>query len=101
MTTWQEIAADKRARLAACIPKEWLITPPPDSVLNVTHIPRECGLLSPKEIEITETSDVAILLQKLASGELSSVEVTTAFCKRAAIAQQTVSFLTPIIQSQL
>lgn len=88
--TWQDLAEDKRKRLAALIPKDWLITPPPDDVLDVTRFPLECGLLSEKEIAITEETNIGILLQKLASAELSSVEVTTAFAKRAMIAQQTV-----------
>jgi amidase len=90
MPSWKELAADKRDRLAAQIPKDWLVASPPDDILNVTKFPLECGLLSPKEVEITETVDVEVLLKKLATGELSSVEVTYAFCKRAIIAQQTV-----------
>lgn len=53
-------------------------------------VPISCGLLSPREVEITETTDVGILLEKLASAEWSSVEVTTAFYKRAIIAHQLV-----------
>ncbi|KZV77743.1 general amidase, partial [Peniophora sp. CONT] len=93
---WQEIAEDKRKRLAALIPKDWLITPPPDDVLDVTSFPLECGLLSEKEIAITEEKDIGVLLAKLASAELSALEVTTAFAKRAMIAQQTVNCLTEI-----
>ena len=91
--TWQEIAEDKRKRRAALIPKDWLITPPSDDVLDVTRVPLECGLLSEKEIAITEETDIGVLLANLASGKLSSVEVTTAFAKRAMIAQQTVRAL--------
>ncbi len=88
---WKDIVAEKRARQAAAIPKEWLITPPPDTVLDVTGVPEQCtGLLSPRELEITNTADVAVLLRKLASAEWSSVEVTTAYYKRAIIAQQLV-----------
>ena len=88
--SWQELAEDKRKRLAALIPKDWLITPPPEDVLDVTKVPLECGLLTEKEIAIPEETNVDVLLAKLASAELSSVEVTTAFSKRAVIAQQTV-----------
>lgn len=88
--TWQELVADKKQRQADSIPKEWIITPPDESVLDVTSIPEACGLLSPKEIAITGSS-VEVLLQKLAAAEWSSVEVTTAFYKRAIIAQQLVS----------
>jgi len=56
-------------------------------------VPRECGLLTPREMEITETVDVELMLRKLSSAEWSSVEVTTAFYKRAIIAQQLVCVL--------
>ena len=88
--SWQDLAADKRKRLAAKIPSDWLIPAPSEDVLDVTKVPLECGLLSPREIEITETTDVELLLKRLASSEWSSVEVTTAFAKRVIIAQQTV-----------
>ena len=91
-TTWQELIADKRSRQEASIPKEWLIKTPSDSLLNVTHVPEECGLLSSKELEITN-SDVPTLLKKLASAEWSSVDVTLAFYKRAIVAHQLVSGL--------
>ena len=90
---WKEIAAEKKARQAAAIPKAWLIDPPPASVLDVTKFPDECGLLTPKEVEITNTIDVATLLAKIASAEWTAVEVTTAFYKRAIVAQQLVSLL--------
>ena len=90
MPTWQELAAEKKARQLASIPKEWLITPPADDVLDVTDVPAKCGLLSARDLEITTINDATALLQKLATGEWSSVEVTTAFCKRAIIAHQVV-----------
>ncbi|KAF8273107.1 amidase signature domain-containing protein [Lactarius quietus] len=89
-TTWQELAAEKKARQAASIPKEWLIDPPSDEILDVTDIPAKCGLLSARELEITEVSSVAVLLCKIATGVWSSVEVSTVFCKRAVIAHQVV-----------
>ena len=93
LTTWQELAAEKKAHQAASIPKEWLIVPPSDDILDVTDIPAKCGLLSARDLEITEVSTVAVLLSKIATGAWSSVEVTTAFCKRAVIAHQVVRAL--------
>ncbi|KAF8264302.1 general amidase [Lactarius quietus] len=95
-TTWQELVAEKKARQAACIPKEWLIVPPSDDILDVTDIPAKCGLLSARDLEITEVSSVTILLSKIATGAWTSVEVTTAFCKRAVIAHQVTNCLTEI-----
>ena len=89
-TTWQELATEKKARQAASIPKEWLIDPPSEDILDVTDIPTKCGLLSARDLEITETGSVAVLLSKIATRAWTSVEVTTAFCKRAIIAHQVV-----------
>jgi amidase len=89
-TTWQDAVAEKRRRQQESIPKEWLIKTPPSDVQHVIAIPESCGLLSAKELEITGTVDVDVLLRNLASGEWSSVEVTTAFYKRAIVAQQLV-----------
>ncbi|KAK4183146.1 amidase signature domain-containing protein [Podospora australis] len=64
---------------------ESLIKNPPK---NVTAIPRECGLLTSEEIDITETYTAVQLAAAIASKQLTSVAVVTAFAKRAAIAHQ-------------
>jgi amidase len=87
---WRELAAGKKQRQVDAIPKEWVISTPPSSVLDVTRFPEQCGLLSPKELEITDTA-VGDLLKYLGSGLWSSLEVTKAFCKRAIIAHQLVN----------
>lgn len=89
--TWEDIAADKRRRIDASIPDEWRIDVtkfPGDSVM---HVPAASGILSPQELEITSSSAVD-LASRLASGQLKSVDVTLAFCKRAALAHQLVCF---------
>lgn len=58
---------------------------------NVLNVPATSGLLSARELEITDTLDFEILLLNLANGIWSSVEVTTAFYKRAIIAHQLAS----------
>lgn len=93
LESWQTKVARKQLAVKAAIPSEWLI---PSTVVissNVLKIPRQCGLLSEKELEITELYDAKQLLDELSNGGLSSAEVTTAFCKRAAIAQQLVTLL--------
>ncbi|PPQ91994.1 hypothetical protein CVT25_004650 [Psilocybe cyanescens] len=93
---WKEIVAEKRERQAASVPKEWILTNlPPKDALNVIDFPEKSGLLTEKELEITATH-VDVLLEKLATGAWSSVEVTTAFSKRAIIAHQLVNCLTEI-----
>jgi amidase len=91
--TWTDIIAEKTQRQQASIPKEWTLTNlPPKEQLNVISFPETCGLLSAKEIEITNTN-VDSLLENLRSGHWSAVDVTTAFSKRAIIAHQLVSHL--------
>jgi amidase len=89
---WQELATEKKRKQEKEIPKEWLIQTPPDDVLDVSRLPEECGLLSAKELEITNAT-VDVLLDQLALGAWSSVEVTTAFYKRAIVAHQLVRLL--------
>lgn len=94
---WQEIAKQAQAQRDKSIDQ---IQPPipavpsPDELpLNVTSIPRE--LLNEAELKITE-SPPEELLKFLASGELSSVDVTTAFLRRAGIAQKLVCRVCPL-----
>jgi amidase len=94
-----------RARLkcsiqASLIPPEWRLK----SVPSVAAVPdaeayirsSSNKLLSPQELAITEISDVNILLGKLARRELSSLEVTRAFAKRAALLHQLTTCCTEI-----
>ena len=89
-TTWEHIAADKRGRIDNCIPPEWKISVSP-AENSVIGIPASSGVLSPQELKITE-STASELVPRLAKGELKAVDVTLAFCKRAALAHQLVSF---------
>lgn len=57
---------------------------------DVTTIPR--GLLSPREIEITELL-TENLISSLATGKLSCTEVTSAFLRRAGLAQKLESYV--------
>lgn len=88
---WKTLCAERKQRQQDLIPKEWTITPPPENQRNVLDVPRTCDLLTARELEITDTVNVAILLDNLRTGQWSSVEVTTAFYKRAIIAHQLVS----------
>ena len=92
--TWQSIAVRKQEQRASCIPKEWLLPSPVDETRhNVLDVPRECGILSEDDLQITEQFDATALLSGLSNGFLRSVDVVTAFCKRAAIAQQVTNCL--------
>jgi amidase len=86
---WQDRAAEKRARIQASIPKKWLVQSP-DSRTSVVEYLASSDLHTPKEVEITRSAAID-LARKLGTGELTSVEVTLAFCKRAALVHQAVS----------
>lgn len=89
---WTDIAAKAQTKLLNSIPSEWRIPHsklPPESRLDVTGFPKECGLLSDTELKITESYATEIV-GAVAAGEWSAEEVTRAFCKRAAVAHQVV-----------
>ncbi|KAI0534154.1 putative fatty-acid amide hydrolase [Xylaria digitata] len=91
------IVADKVSQQRSKIPEAWLISP--DVTKNATNfidVPTACGVLSDVECEITSNYDATALLAKLKTGVFSVEQVTVAFCKRAAIAQQLVNCLTEI-----
>ncbi|CAN9201860.1 unnamed protein product [Alternaria alternata] len=105
ITAWESRVAAKQQACRDKIPKEWLL---PASITNLLQaplsdhpnrvnemdIPRKSGIMSEKELNITEKFTVEELLQQLRKGVLSSLEVTIAFSKRAAMAQQLLSCLT-------
>ena len=98
---WQSLIDEKRALRQSLIRKTgkfqsmW-----PASFANFIafKLLGECGILTNEEFDITENYDATALLGLLASKKVSSITVTTAFCKRAAIGQQLVSepFLLPM-----
>lgn len=101
---WKELVATHRKLQKSNIPQEWHLSESQLAELTrvdndksrgidliTTKAAQQAKVLSPKEVEITEAYTATELLSQLAAGQLSSVEVTTAFCKRAAIAQQLVS----------
>ncbi|KAJ5264685.1 hypothetical protein N7534_007954 [Penicillium rubens] len=97
-TDWQELVARKRRERQDKIPHEWTLSEDilkdvPAHLLEY-DLPRRSGLLSDLELDVTENYTATELLIKLASGHVSSLVVTTAFSKRAAIAQQVTSCLT-------
>jgi amidase len=85
---WEDTAADKKSRIEKSIPTEWRvdIQTKDDSLMG---LPASSGLLTSEELQITNSSAVD-LVAKLSSGQLKSVDVTLAFCKRAALAHQAV-----------
>ncbi|RDW59861.1 fatty-acid amide hydrolase [Coleophoma cylindrospora] len=93
---WQEDIKECQSIQENSVNKEWLL--PADKVpsaeqLNVIDVPKTCGLLTAKELEITETS-AGDMVKKMAAGEWTATEVVTSFLKRATIGQQLLNFAT-------
>src|ERR1700761_2865729 len=71
---WQTVSARKRAANLDQIPMEWRLPEAmtakctEDSTISVMDVPSTCGLLSEKEIEITQKYDATALLEQIASG---------------------------------
>lgn len=100
-TSWETKVVAKQQAAREKIPKEWLLPasvtdtlqfPLSEHATNTMDIPRKSGIMSEKELEITEKYTVTELLVLLAKGDLSALEVTLAFSKRAALAQQLVRY---------
>jgi amidase len=72
------------------IPKDSLLQHsfPDPSVLDVSNIPCQCGLLSDDEITITEKYTATQLVALLAQGQWTAEQVMQAYLKRAGIAHQ-------------
>lgn len=100
MRPWQDIAADKKKEQESRIPDAWKIAPsslPPPGTTDLRPWAAKSGILSERELEITgEEYDATSLISAIASGKYSAEEVTVAFCKRAAVAQQLTNCLTEI-----
>lgn len=92
---WQERAETKRRAILEAIPQRWRLHP--DSIPTADEQPDITGpylhqFLELREIEITECN-AATIAQKTTTGQWSAVEVTEAFCHRAALAHQYVSLV--------
>ena len=85
--SWQDIAGQVQLYRAGTVAKIQPRLPdvPRELPCNVTKIPQE--LLSAHEVKITESA-AEDLLTSLATGQLTSTEVTNAFLRRAALAQK-------------
>ena len=73
---WKKTAQEKIESRDNSIPPEWRLGPGQvqDDQLNVLNIPHECGIMTNRELKITETDSVE-LVQKLMAREYTSREV--------------------------
>jgi hypothetical protein len=96
---WKSIAHQKRLTQLQSIPSSWRLSSsiPSTSSKSPIEIIQTCDILSPQELQWTEVRDITELVCLLASRSVTSVQLTTAFCKRAAVAQQLTGCLTEIL----
>ncbi|GAA5968764.1 hypothetical protein JCM11641_000724 [Rhodosporidiobolus odoratus] len=101
-TNWPDAVAAKRARRDMLIPVEWRLDPSflDGAYQDATQIVYQCGILTHRELQITELDELEELVLAIAQGIYTSVEVTIAYCKRAVIAQQATNCLTEIYFEQ-
>lgn len=89
---WEIRARRAKDVLLNSVPKQWILPAhklPPAHQKNVEDFPRKSGILSDREVSITEMSATA-LVAGMGAGLLSAEEVVVAFLKRAVLGHQLV-----------
>jgi amidase len=90
VTPYQDICGAKKVSQASQIPKEWRIDVPEPRNGSYMFLAKSCGLLNERELVLTERYDAFELRNMLATGELSSTELTIALCKVSKYSTSTV-----------
>lgn len=88
--SWQTVAARRKADINSAIPPGYVVSPTLLQGRSFTTLPETSGILTARELSIVSSTAIQ-LLKSIHDRALTSVEVTTAFCKSAAIAHQVVS----------
>ncbi|CAG8272621.1 unnamed protein product [Penicillium salamii] len=99
---WESQAQKGRDILTNSIPKQWLVPAdrlPPASQKSVVEFPRESGLLSTRELQITDMT-ATVLVAEMGKGALTAEDVVTAFLKRAVIGHQLLNFATEFLAEE-
>ncbi|KAK1835960.1 Acetamidase [Podospora conica] len=88
--SWEALAAAKRSSILAKIPRAWQLGP--DHLEGAKKQRDLTGAFIQRFLEPSETAivsrDTVDLVGALQTGKLTAVEVTTSFCKTAAVAHQ-------------
>ncbi|CAI6336226.1 unnamed protein product [Periconia digitata] len=94
---WETVSSQKKEEQWKRIPSEWrLPVPPPQQTTNLLPLIRQSNILTEQELDITENYDATALAAAIRTRKLKVVDVTRAFCKRAALAHQLTNCLTEI-----
>lgn len=102
MTDWKTLASAHASKQLSSIPSDWILDGAKlreisgagtsrEGHLVELDAARKSGLLSEEEITITQDFSATSILEHIRDQKFSAEEVTLAFCKRAALAQQLVS----------
>lgn len=89
---WERQAQKGRDILQQSIPKQWLLSEerlPPPTRKSVLNFPKEIGLLTERELAITDLSATQ-LVAEMGQGKLTAEEVVVAFLKRSVLGHQLV-----------
>ncbi|OJZ84226.1 hypothetical protein ASPFODRAFT_673098 [Aspergillus luchuensis CBS 106.47] len=100
--SWELQAQKAKDILQQSIPKQWLLPAhklPSADLKNVEDFPRKSGLLSARELIITDMS-AATLVQNMGAGKLTAEEVVVAFLKRAVLGHQLLNFATEFLSDR-
>lgn len=102
MSEWKVRVNEKRNSILAETPEDWRVSSDGVGAFSAEGAFDKAiqALLSPSQIDITTNYNAEELLLRLARRAVSSEEVTTAFCKRAAIAGQFTNCLTEVNYAQ-
>ncbi|KAJ5810410.1 uncharacterized protein N7503_002628 [Penicillium pulvis] len=99
---WERQAQKGRDILTNSIPKQWLAPAdslPPVTQKNVIDFPTKSGLLSERELSITDLSATQ-LVAEMGAGKLKAEEVVVAFLKRAVLGHQLLNFATEFLADE-
>ncbi|KAM5438184.1 putative amidase [Microsporum canis] len=96
--SYKEISAIAQKRRDDAIAAFWSIPDIKEDELprDLRSYPRTSGLLTDEELAIVNT-DATVLLEQIRERKLSSVTITTAFCKATVIAQKLTNCVTEVL----
>ncbi|KAJ5128565.1 hypothetical protein N7448_002282 [Penicillium atrosanguineum] len=102
LQSWEHQAQKGRDILDSSIPKQWLLSAdklPLPTQKNVIAFPQQSGLLSERELTITEMSATK-LVEEMRKGTLKAEEVVVAFLKRSVLGHQLLNFATEFLADE-
>lgn len=89
--SWKDISIAAQAEILQSIPQKWKLEADAyKDLTDVSRVPHECGLLTEKQLQITELN-VTELVDRIKSRKLKAVEIVEAIAGRAAISHQLVT----------